>query len=515
METNQVLPVEIVPFGKDQWKSMGTEYEKSFTAFKEILDNSVSASMNHRCEILITLEEQFDDNLKISVEDSSGGVQDANTLLRISSDSQEKEGTHNIYGHGLKHALAFFNSDYNTSNWLIQSRTHELLSEEKILQVRAPYLYNHEYNDEFLHYGMNVMFVDDKEFKGEKSKPGTFIQFTTPRNVFAKMNPMKGSGAPTTLLKTIAEDLCDLISLYYLPLLKKGLLDVEVRYRESDGKSKFKSIRVESDNFPSLHTISYKEYNNYKVPTVKGGYMKVSAKWIQINRSATHRFVYPQKNGLICYVNGILVDPFVYIEQVFGGIVQHPSLNSLICVVEVESSKLNTPELSVSKTKFRINGENYISLIQHLSNICPKSDIIEFQRKGNSESELELRDKRFDMLLCFHKNIGLSGFVKKEEPCLLPNHSKAGDNLRYDIIYQLNNNNIVIEEFKKEIIKPDAVAQIVQYGELAKKQYSSDSIELVLVSKKISPTAESLLSMYSSNGWNIKFKSFAELYISG
>ena len=509
-----IIPIEIVPYGKDQWKSMGTEYERSFTAFKEIIDNSVSAARDSKCNIVITLEEQFDDTIKVSVEDTSGGVEDVNTLLRISSDSNDKEGAHNIYGHGLKHALAFFNSDYQTSNWTIQSRTQELMSEGRLLQIKAPYLYSHEINEIHGHTGMNVRYVSEENYLGEKFIPGTFITFITPRIVFAKMNPMKGSGAPTTLIKTITQDLSELISLYYLPLLKKGVLDVEIKYCESDGKQKFKSIRVQNETFPYLTLIGDQEFNNRKVTTKNGGLMKVSAKWLHINRSESHPFVYPQKNGLLCYVNGILADPFTYIDQVFAGYENHPSLNSLICVVEVESDKKSAPELSVSKTKFRPNGENFHSLIQHLTNICPKSDISDFSKRNNSTSETVLRDRRFEMLVRTYQNQGLSDYIKKEEPCLLPNQTKAGDNLRYDIVYKLNNK-LVIEEFKKESIKPDSVCQIIQYGELAKNQFSNTDIELILVSKKISPTAAELIKMYSGLGWNIKFNSFADLHIPG
>ena len=54
-QEQNIITLEIVPFGNDQWKSMGTEYEKSFLAFKEITDNSISAAGQDKCEILITL----------------------------------------------------------------------------------------------------------------------------------------------------------------------------------------------------------------------------------------------------------------------------------------------------------------------------------------------------------------------------------------------------------------------------------------------------------------------------
>jgi|694.fasta_scaffold96047_2 hypothetical protein len=511
----EILPIEIVPYGKDQWRSMGTEYERSFTAFKEIIDNSISASGESKCEILIKLEEQVDDSIKVTIEDTSGGVESADILLKISSSSEDKKGRHNIYGHGLKHALAFFNSDYNTSNWTIQSRTQDLFENEKILQVRAPYLYSHEINERYNHLGMNVGYVHEKHFLGEKHKPGTLIEFTTKRSVFGKMNPMESSGAPTTLIDTIAKKLSSLLSLYYSPILKKGLLDIEIKYCESDGKRRFKSTRVSVEEFPMLSLLGDR-FSNKKVSLSNGGYMTVSSKWIQIDRNVSHPFVYAQKNGLLCYVNGILADPFTWVDQIFGGYENHPSMNSLICIVEVESDKKNSPELSVSKTKFRPNGENYLSLIQHLQSICPKDDISDFSKRNNTSSETVLRDRRLGMLKTSYESIGLTEFLKKEEPCLLPNRTKAGDNLRYDIIYKLKHNHtVVIEEFKKETIKPESVCQVIQYGELAKKQYENCIIELVLVSKKITPTAKTLIDMYSSLGWNIKFQSFADLHIPG
>jgi len=169
-EEQNIIKLEIVPFGNDQWKSMGTEYEKSFLAFKEITDNSISASGQDKCEILITLIGQDENNMIVSIEDGSGGVNNPNTLLRISSDSKSKVGTHNIYGHGLKHSLAYFNPHHSDSTWVIQSRTQQMIEDDTILQVRAPYLYNHESNLKWGHRGMNVQYVDGSEYLGLKSK---------------------------------------------------------------------------------------------------------------------------------------------------------------------------------------------------------------------------------------------------------------------------------------------------------------------------------------------------------
>jgi hypothetical protein len=512
-QEQNIITLEIVPFGNDQWKSMGTEYEKSFLAFKEITDNSISASGQDKCEILITLIGQDENNMIVSIEDASGGVNNPNTLLRISSDSKSKVGTHNIYGHGLKHSLAYFNPNHNESSWLIQSRTSQMMEDDMILQVRAPYLYNHEDNPRYGHRGMNVQYVNGSEFIGVKSRPGTIIQFTTLRSIFGKMNPLKDRGAPMKDLGKIAEEMSNLFSLYYLPLFRKSLLEIEIKYYEKERSEVVNTIRCQSNHFPILSTISNKHYNDRKVYTSNGKSMQISASWYEINRDNPHPFVYPQRNGVICYVNGIAVDPYIWIPESFGDIANHPSLNSLICVVEVEGDKDCVPELSVSKTKFRINGDNYQSMLNHLVTICPKTDIGGFSKLNNSDSEIAKRDRRYDMLIDTLEKRNITEFIKKEQVCVLPNTNKAGDNMRYDIIYKIKSQPVIyIEEFKKDSVKPQDVAQIIQYGMISKKVYDMD-VDLILVGKQITPTAQELVNMYVGEGWNIKFQSFSDLHI--
>jgi len=107
----------------------------------------------------------------------------------------------------------------------------------------------------------------------------------------------------------------------------------------------------------------------------------------------------------------------------------------------------------------------------------------------------------------------ITEFIKKEQICILPNTKKAGDNLRYDIIYKIKSQPLIyIEEFKKDSIKPQDVAQIIQYGIISKKEYNLD-VDLTLVGKQITPTALELVNMYSGDGWNIKFQSFSDLHI--
>jgi hypothetical protein len=515
MQNQNRLDVDIIPQGGDIWRTLGTEYEKSFTAIKEIFDNSVSRADNEgvKCKINISLRELENGLVKISIEDISGGVEDVNLLLKLSSDSNQKNGTHNIYGLGLKNSLAYFNKDHLTSNWRVESRTKTLLDEGKILVVNAPYLYNGEYNEKYEHFGMNVSHISDEFFSGIEEKPGTIISFETEKNVLAKMNPLKGSGAPSTLLKTISQDLVDLISLYYQPLFLSQKLEVSLNFKElNDYES---TLLVKTDFFPYKELISAKEYKT-KIPIRNAGFMEVKAQWLLLNRNTDHPFIYPQKNGLVCYINGILADPFCWVEQVFGDLSNHPSLNSVICLVEVNGPKNCVPELSVSKTKFQINGENYQKLIQFLQTNCPKNEISYISKNNNTENESVLRDRHFKQLEDMYRRQGLINFLYKEHACLLHNKEKAGDSLRYDIIYQMKHTGTIhLKEFKKDTIRPESVAQIIQYGELVKEEYPNCEIELELVAKKASDTAKKLIEFYQMKGWNLKFNTFVDLNIPG
>jgi hypothetical protein len=215
---NEIISVDMFPTGRAQWRTLGTEYSKSFTALKEIIDNSISAVGDDDCNVVIKLL-SMSNNYKVSIEDNSGGVLDISRLVTIATEAEKKEGKYNIYGLGLKNCLAYFNDDYDNADWLIQTRTKDDISNGEILQIKAPYCYPNELNEKFNHNGMNIIRTSSEVFKGGYQSPGTYIEFTTPHEVFNNMNPLR-TGAPFKFIEKVAKELSDLFSLFYMELLK-------------------------------------------------------------------------------------------------------------------------------------------------------------------------------------------------------------------------------------------------------------------------------------------------------
>ena len=504
----ELIEVTNVPNGSEQWKSMGTEYTHSIYAIKELIENSLSAAGQNSAELIIKLICGKDDKLKFSIEDKSGGVNDVNLLLTISSDSQNKKGKYSVYGHGLKHSIAFFQENFDQTSWIIQSRTQDLYNQTKMVQVEAPYLYPHEYNTKYEHKGIHAVIIPDDSYKGEFKSPGTFIEFITEKNKFAKLNPFGKKGRGATILSSIAQELSDMISLFYMPLLRDNKLNVKIGYGESE--ENLTTINVKCLTFPYLSVIGGSHKN--KINKLKyGGEQKVSVQYLELDRTNDHPFVFAQGNGLVCYVNGILVEGYTWDYHIFGDIVFHPSLNSILCLLEVESDKQFAPELSVSKTKFRTNGKNYLSLLQFVSDLCPKDHIQDFRDSNNTTNETAMRDRRYEMLKDTKDNLV---FIESEKQCSI-NDNVLGSRMRYDIRYMVETNNsrkLYIEEFKKEKVRPQDVAQIIQYQAISLQEYPNTNIHLTLASLEITDDAKLMVEMYKKMGYSIEFKTFSQLH---
>jgi len=506
-QTNKRVEVDVTPKASAVWKTLGTEYPKSFPALKELIDNSISAASDKKCKVKITIEEISDLDYKISIEDNSGGVQDPSILLTIATESNTKKGKYNYYGYGLKNALAYFQPKWHLSRWFIQSKTNKNIEDGDILEVNAPYVYNNEYNEEYGHNGMNVRIVDIENYRGSMIEPSTYIEFQTPKNKFNNMNPLK-KGRKTTNLCSVAQDLSDLISLYYRPLFMDNTLDVEISYCENDGKRKFKTMRVKTYELPKQEVL-----HNYEGKlTNEGGKLNVDAKWFVIDRDNDSPYVFAQERGLLLYVNGILVEPYKWEEGVFGGNVYHPSLNSLGCYVEVKGPKSATPELSVSKTKIQETGENYQSLVNLLNQHCPTYKIDLLRSSSNTTNETVKRDRYLDGALTQMSSMGAICNLQKERLLTLPGGLKGNESLKADIFFEYSHQKkICIMEFKKDRINSNSVGQIINYYHILKIEFPEHEIELKLVSDVCQETAKQLIKMYKQNSINITFYSFANL----
>lgn len=507
--TNRIN-VDVTPKARAVWPTLGTEYPKSFPAFKELIDNSISAAKDKKCHVLIKVEEISDLEYKISIEDNAGGVNDPSVLLTVGTESHTKEGMYNYFGYGLKNSLAYFQPKWHLSRWYIQSKTDQDIENSQILEVNAPYVYNNEENEEYGHLGMHVEYKDSFLYRGQFSVPSTFIEFTTPKTKFNNLHPLK-KGRKSSTLKSVIDELSELISFFYRPLFMSNSLEVDIYYCENDGKRNFKKTSVKFYDLPQqehLHTFQTRL-------TTEGGKLNVKATWFIINRDINSPYVFPQERGMVLYVNGILVEPYKWEEAVFGGNAFHPSMNSLGCYVEVTGPKTATPELSVSKTKIQETGENYQSLISLLNQECPNQGIDSLKNSANTQNEIVKRDRRYDLHLRAFQSQGVICNLEKERLLTLPGGVKGNESLKADIFYQwANQNKIVIEEFKKDKINSLAVGQIMNYYHILKLEFPDYEIELTLVSDKCQETAKQLIKMYKTSGVNINFKSFTDIGIS-
>lgn len=503
----KIIPVLNTGLGADQWRAMGTEYSHSIYALKELIENSLSASGDDVTDIIIKIVEINNTQFRVSIEDASGGTDDINLLLTISSDSKKKKGKYSVYGHGLKHAIAFFEPNYENTEWTIQSRTEKNMQNFEMIEINAPYLYPHEKNDKYGHDGINACYKSDEYYSGEFKTPGTYISFVTDKEKLAKLNPFRKGGRPNEKLDSIVKELSNMISLFYMPLLRESKLKVKIKYGESEENLKQEIVKCLT--FPHLSYLGTPQKN--KNLKVGDGTQNINIEYLELDRSTSHPLVYAQCNGLVCYVNGVLIEGFTWDEEFFGGNVNHPSMNSVLCLVEVYADKQYSPELSVSKTKFLANGYYWGKLKNYIIDLCPTDELKWFRTSNNTTDEFEMRNRRYEMLVDTISDN--TEFIKKEERCKIDNNILESK-LRYDIIYLKKNGNLHIEEFKKETVRPQDVAQIINYANIVEDEYPDKNIFLTLASLECTESAKTLIQMYSQRkGYNIEFKTFGQLHL--
>lgn len=510
--TQEIISVNVTPQAKAMWATLGTEYATSFLAIKELFDNSISASQGRGCKVITTIEEMNESSFKISIEDNSGGVTNPSTLLTIASESCTKVGKYNYYGYGLKNALAYFQPKYDLSDWVIQSKTQDDILNDEVLQIRGPYVYNEEFNEEFGHYGMNIIKTEIQNYKGKMVEPGTYIEFQTSRHKLINMHPIK-KGRKSENIASIAQELADLVSFYYRPLIQNQELSMDIKYCGNDGKRNFKTIKVVSHDLPILNSLKVSEMRK---KTESSGHMNIKCHYFQINRDTNSPYEFSQQQGMLLYINGILVEPYKWENLIFGGNVYHPSMNSLVCYVEVTAPKESTPELSVSKTKIQETGTNYEILISALNQECPDEELDYIKNAANTVNEIVKRDRRYDTQLREQAQQGFICDLQKERGLKHPNGKKGNENLKIDIFYRIaNQKKIVIEEFKKDKINSMSLAQVLIYNHLLKLEFPEHHIELRLVSRECQETAKQLIESFKLvNGIDIVFKSFNSLGLS-
>lgn len=507
MSILQNIEVNNYSVAEANWEGLGKEYDSSsFYALKEFFDNSFSAAnKNELCSLKITLTELEGDFLKVEIEDNSMGVSDIDTLLSIGSLSKNKKGIHNIYGSGIKNALAFFLPKWSESHWFIQSKTKNHIELEQCIQVRGPYYYPHEENEFYDQKGINAHLVSLENFQGEvKDRPGTYIQFVTSASKLVRMSPFSKSGRPILNLEPAAEKLSELITQWYAPKIKNSEIRVQISFKSLFNPGYTTKV-VCYEAYPIYESLGYPV--DKKIKTSTGGEIKVTARWFAVDRNNSNFLVPPKSSGMVCYVNGVLVDPFEWIDEVFGQ-KWNGGISSVICLVEIEGEKIHCPEISPSKTRFDRSGLNFDSLITFLENNCPKMDINNYGRRNKVESESEKITQYVDYT---SSNPAYKGLKPETQVAIELNNSfLTGNDCRYDVVIE-SHGTVTILEFKKGKINPEAVYQANTYHDLALEQYRGNEIKLVLAGESITPNAKKIIDTLRKQNKDISYQSFAEL----
>jgi hypothetical protein len=291
-----------------------------------------------------------------------------------------------------------------------------------------------------------------------------------------------------------------------LELLKKQKLKIDILFAENLTPIKWSKNSCEIVDIPILRSLKNTSETKKSKAT---GKMKINAHWLELNRDSNNPFLYAQKRGLLLYVNGILVEPYKWIDRLFGGHTDHPSFNSICLVVSVWGDKKDIPELSVSKTKIKENGDNLNILFDFLEEECPKEKITEVSRIGKS--------KRYDGQLTEWLNNGFIKNLTKEKSIKVPGTKES---IKADIYYEIGENKIVIEEFKKEFFQGASnFGQIIVYYDILKSLNPEKTIEIKLVASNANQTTYGLIDFYNTLWKNldrkdiIKFNSYVDLMI--
>jgi len=223
----QKIPITNSPNAEYLWKGIGGHFDSFDQILCEFIDNAISnfvANKSLAKSIIVSIKEQLDKSVLVSIEDSGSGIENLNTAFSL-GDTSGAQTPLNEHGFGMKHALASANP--SNKDWVVCTRTKSDVERHEYKRIQAAY--------QTEGYTADLISVADENWPGELNGPGTVISFHVSRELWSSLR--KGISGPaalkfTTMVDILAEDL----GFIYAGLIRDNKATITIQAVDSAGE---------------------------------------------------------------------------------------------------------------------------------------------------------------------------------------------------------------------------------------------------------------------------------------
>lgn len=425
------------PEGHVMWRGLGGHFDSISQIINEFIDNSISNFKGNNPiikNIVISIEEQIESRIFISVEDSGTGFKNLDSAFTLGTQNS-KDSPMNEHGFGFKHALATANPDNN--EWVICTRTKSQFEEGYYTKIEASYKF-----EDFKAYEINSNNI---EWPGRLNGSGTYLSFVCPEDLFKTVT--EGHSGNFGFEKRI-EFLIEDIGYIYSDLIKEDIANISIVYTDIYGTQKNKNVKaVEPDYERFINPGKGKakiDLDGHSVDLeYEFGVMKVSdyKKYYKRNMSTS---------GVEIRFNGRVIAKNIF--QEIWGIEKHNSYNYLLIKLNLISDNLcDLPTTRTSKNGVRKGDPKLEALFKWVKDYLPepKKSIRDIQH------EVDLFEKLADLKI-----------RQLPEPKTITTEQKVFKEIKERIridLYQKTEAGLIIYEGKKDFTCVQDLYQLKMY----------------------------------------------------
>lgn len=432
------IPIKNTPNAQELWKGIAGHFDSFDQILCEFIDNAISNFVGNNLlskTIIVTIIQQQDKSVVVSIEDSGTGIKDLNSAFCLGNKSQA-ETPLNEHGFGMKHALASANPA--NDNWQIYTRTKADYQNQQFKKIESPY--------EIEDFGASLVPIQEENWPGELNGSGTLVRFhSTWDFLYTLRKGISGKTSPfSKLIDILAQDL----GFIYAGLIQENKATITIQATDLESTPTQKVVTAVLPNWRQF----YEPGQGTDTFDLGGGNVKIKYSFGAMN--TTTNYSYYKKNmsssGLEIRLNGRVLSYNLFKEV--WGIERHNMYNHVLVTVDVVSDNRKAlPSTRTSKNGLREGDGKLDKLYEwvRLKMPEPRKDIQGVHDEADLFVELET-----------HKKIHLP------DPKTVTREQNVYKGIKAQVpidLYVHYQNNVIIYEGKKDETSIKDVYQLKMY----------------------------------------------------
>lgn len=361
---SEKIMINNMPNAQDLWKGIGGHFDSFDQILCEFIDNSISNFLGHKSTInktiIITLIEEQNDMVSVSVEDSGTGIENLDNAFCLGAQNFP-DSPLNEHGFGIKHALASANP--NNDNWSVYTRNLDDFKNNQFKIVQAPYMIS----------GFEASLITNQEqaWPGQINGSGTYITFKCKWGLFSTIR--KGVKGGNIGFAKMVEILSQDLGFLYAGVIKNNQAIISIKYKELVSlNDEFCILGINSID-PEWEGFFQPRCGSTKID-LGGGNLDFKYCFGSIKESKNNYKYYKRNmssSGLEIRINGRII-AYNLFKEVWG-IERHNMYNHLLVTVDlISSNKTVLPSTRTSKNGLREGDPKFIKLLDWVRGKMPE-----------------------------------------------------------------------------------------------------------------------------------------------